>query len=175
MPLRLLAPMGIIAGSWKLGDWIYERLRLKWYGYHRNMNTISSKWFGADDTDIPPIRKLTITQQRIDWGNFILYEEYLYVKYKEDVKKLTQPDPEEAAIPKMVVNNDITLKQSLVTGKREKERYIFDNIMQLPGYYTRWRDRTRDERDAHLKTMADKGIIVYGTPYWNGIKSNDLN
>ena len=75
----------------------------------------------------------------------------------------------------MAVNNDITLKESLISGNREKDRYIFDNITDLRRYYRRWRDRTKPERDQAAKDIADKGVIVYGAPYWNGIKSTDLN
>mmetsp|Transcript_20412 Transcript_20412/g.32443 ORF Transcript_20412/g.32443 Transcript_20412/m.32443 type:complete len:176 (-) Transcript_20412:385-912(-) len=175
MPLRLLIPAGIIAGAYSAGDWIYDKLRLRWYGYHRSMNCTSFRWFGAYDNDFPPPRKLDINEKNINWGKFIKYEAYLLFKFKEDLKVITEPDPEYAAIPKMAIGDDITLKQSLVTGDRERDRYIFDNITKLPGYYKRWRDRTKPQRDENAREMAENGIIVYGAPYWNGIKSSDLN
>lgn len=175
MPVRLLIPFGIIWVNWKAGDIIYDRLRLKWYGYHRSMNSISWNWFGTDDMDIPPVRRLDFNEKSQQKAGWILYELYLNMRYKEDVKKYTIENEEEAAIPKMMVNNDITLKESLISGNREKDRYIFDNITKLPKYYRRWRDRTKPERDQAAKDLADKGCIVYGAPYWNGIKSSDLN
>eukprot|EP01083_Nonionella_stella_P121051 363474_1 len=171
MPLRLGIPFAIIYVNWKAGDWIYEQIRLKWYGYHRSMNNVSYAWFGADDIDIPPPRKFDINEKHIKRGNFLLYEVYLNMRRKEDVTKVTTPDPEP---PKMIVNNDIVLKESLVSGNREKERYIFDDLMVLPFYYRRWRDRTKPERDQNAKDLAKEGVIVYGAPYWNGIKSSDL-
>ena len=175
MPIRLVLPFAIVYFNWKIGDALYDKFRLKWYGYHRSMNNVSYAWFGADDLDVPPVRRLDFNDSRINWGNYVLYELYLNLKKKEHVVKLSQEDPEIAAIPKMAVNNDITLKESLISGNREKDRYIFDNITDLPKYYRRWRDRTKPERDQAAKDIADKGVIVYGAPYWNGIKSTDLN
>lgn len=175
MPLRLIIPFGIVYVNWKVGDKIYDNLRLKWYGYHRSMNNVSFQWFGVDDTDIPPPRKLDINEKHINQGRFTLYEAYLNMVKHTDAIQITKPDPEEAKIPKIAINNDITLKESLVSGNREKDRYIFDNITDLPFYYIRWRDRTKPERDQAAKDMAREGVIVYGAPYWNGIKSSDLS
>merc|ERR1712154_310011 len=176
MPIRLLIPFGIIYVNWKAGDWIYDKLRLKWYGYHRSMNNVSYAWFGADDTDVPAPRKHDINEKHIEKGNFIKYEAYLNLRKKEHVKKLTEPKPEEVGgeVPQTIVNNDITLKKSLISGNREKDRYIFDNITKLPVYYKRLRDRRKPERDQAAKDLAEQGVVVYGAPYWNGIKSADL-
>ena len=176
MPIRLLIPAGIIYVNWKAGDWIYDKIRLKWYGYHRSMNNTSYAWFGADDTDVPPPRKWDINEKHINQGKFVVYEAYLNMVKHQDLKKLTKPKPEEigGSRPQMIVNNDITLKESLISGNREKDRYIFDDLMDLPTYYRRWRDRTKPERDQKARDLAKEGVIVYGAPYWNGIKSTDL-
>merc|ERR1712154_373455 len=169
-------PVGIIYVNWKAGDWIYDKLRLKWYGYHWSMNNASYAWFGADDIDIPPPRKYDINEKHINYGKFILYEQYLRMKVHQDVKKVVALKPEDigGSHRKMITNNDITLKQSLVTGNREKDRHIFDELTDLPSYYRRWRDRTKPERDQKAKELANQGVTVYGAPYWNGIKSTDL-
>eukprot|EP01083_Nonionella_stella_P223356 796105_1 len=156
MPLRLIIPFGIIYVNWKCGDWIYEQLRLKWYGYHRSMNNISSIWFGYDDTDIPAPRKFDMKEKWTSYANYLLYEQYLNLRHKEDVTRLTNEDPEYAQIPKIITNNDITLKESLITGNRERERYNFDKITRLPIYYRRWRDRSKPELDQVAKDIAAK-------------------
>ncbi len=174
MPLRLAIPWCIIYVNWKAGDWIYEQVRLRWYGYHRSMNNISTMWFGFDDTDIPPPRIFKMNKRWTDYANFLLYEQYLNLKHKEDVTHLTFEDEEYARMPKIISNNDITLKQSLISGNREKERYNLDAITVLPKYYRRWRDRVKPELDQRAHDIAKQKPIVYGAPYWNGIKSSDL-
>ena len=175
MPLRLIVPFAICGGSQAIGDFIYARVRLNWYGYHRDMNNVSYKWFGTDDVDVPPPRRYDINEKHKLWGDFIKWEAYLNLRFKEDRVELTKEDPEYAKIPKMIVNNDITLKESLLEGNREKDRYIFDEITMLPRYYRRWRDRTKPERDQKAKDIANQKPIVYGAPYWNGITSADLD
>merc|ERR1719461_523902 len=85
--------------------------------------------------DVPPPRKLDINEKHINQGRFTLYEAYLNMVKHTDSIKITEPDPEEAKIPKIAINNDITLKESLVSGNREK-------------------DRTKPERDQAAKDMA---------------------
>lgn len=69
---------------------------------------------------------------------------------------------------------DITLKEKILKGEREKDKYNYDDIIELPFYYKRWRDRTKEERDEEARVQAEQNPIVYGAPYWKGIKSSDL-
>ena len=72
------------------------------------------------------------------------------------------------------VNNDILLKKDLIEGQREKQRYDYSDLLELPWFYKRWQRRTKSQFDSEAKEYAKTKPVVFGAPYWPNMKSTDL-
>lgn len=105
MPLRLLMPIGIIWGSFKSCEWIYDRLRWRWHNYHHNTNTQYSKQLGTDSVDKPAPRKINFEDYHQNIADIILYQKYLKIGRKEWIAKYTEDNSEWAKKDKIAVSN----------------------------------------------------------------------
>lgn len=67
------------------------------------------------------------------------------------------------------------MKEKILKGIREKGERDYSEFFEWPWYYKNWRKKTDPIFDQEARDLAARKPLVYGVPYWNGIKSSDLD